>query len=121
MRIEWVLETFSHYIDKSSDVSAALDMCMVAQGGADVYYEFGPHAWDMAAADLIGKNNSISSLFKLSINSLCAVREAGGVTIDPSGGALDIMSRRVLAASSKELADDFSRLLTQYYPAPRDD
>lgn len=77
-------------------------MCMVAQGGADVYYEFGPHAWDMAAADLI-------------------IREAGGVTADPAGGPLDIMSRRVLAASSQELANDFCKLLTQYYPTPRDD
>lgn len=49
------------------------------------------------------------------------VREAGGVTMDPAGGPLDIMSRRVLAASSKELADDFCKLLTQYYPTPRDD
>lgn len=82
--------------------AAALNMCMVAQGGADVYYEFGPHAWDMAAADLI-------------------VREAGGVTVDPAGGPLDIMSRRVLAASSPELAAAFCKLLTQYYPTPRDD
>lgn len=49
------------------------------------------------------------------------VREAGGVTMDPAGGPLDIMSRRVLAASSKEVADDFVKLLTQYYPTPRDD
>lgn len=53
--------------------------------------------------------------------SLSVVREAGGVTMDPAGGPLDIMSRRVLAASSKELADDFCKLLTQYYPTPRDD
>uniref|UniRef100_A0A1B0GN75 Inositol-1-monophosphatase n=1 Tax=Phlebotomus papatasi TaxID=29031 RepID=A0A1B0GN75_PHLPP len=82
--------------------SAALNMCMVAQGAADLNYEFGPHAWDMAAGDLI-------------------VREAGGVTMDPSGGPLDIMSRRVLAASSQELAEDFIKLLTQFYPQPRDD
>lgn len=35
--------------------AAALNMCMVALGGADIYYEFGPHAWDMAAADIIGE------------------------------------------------------------------
>ncbi|GAB0099188.1 Inositol monophosphatase [Sergentomyia squamirostris] len=82
--------------------SAALNMCMVAQGVADLNFEFGPHAWDMAAGDLI-------------------VREAGGVTMDPSGGPLDIMSRRVLAASSREVAEDFIKLLTQFYPQPRDD
>lgn len=46
--------------------SAALNMCMVALGGADVFFEFGIHAWDIAAGDLI-------------------VREAGGVTTDPAG------------------------------------
>ncbi|KAF2349432.1 Inositol monophosphatase-like, partial [Trinorchestia longiramus] len=46
--------------------SAALNMCMVAQGGAEGYYEIGIHAWDTAAAALI-------------------VREAGGVVIDMNG------------------------------------
>lgn len=46
--------------------SAALNMCMVALGGADISFEFGIHAWDIAAGDLI-------------------VREAGGVSIDPAG------------------------------------
>lgn len=49
--------------------SAALNMCMVALGGADVSFEFGIHAWDVAAGDLI-------------------VREAGGVSIDPAGKQL---------------------------------
>ena len=46
--------------------SAALNMCMVAQGGADAYYEFGVHCWDIAAGDVI-------------------LREAGGVTMYPTG------------------------------------
>lgn len=46
--------------------SAALNMAHVAMGGVDGYFEFGIHAWDMAAGDLI-------------------VREAGGVVIDPTG------------------------------------
>lgn len=81
--------------------SAALNMAYVALGGADVNFEFGIHAWDIAAGDLI-------------------VREAGGVVIDPDGGPLDLLSRRVLAASSPELANEFSKLLIQYYPEPRD-
>lgn len=81
--------------------SAALNMAYVALGGADVNFEFGIHAWDIAAGDLI-------------------VREAGGVVIDPSGGPLDLMSRRVLAASSPELASEFSKLIIQFYPEPRD-
>lgn len=81
--------------------SAALNMAYVALGGADANYEFGIHAWDVAAGDLL-------------------VREAGGVVIDPAGGPLDLMSRRVLAASSIEVANDLSKLIAQYYPEPRD-
>lgn len=77
--------------------SAALNMCMVALGGADANFEFGIHIWDYAAGDLI-------------------VREAGGVCIDPAGGKLDLLSRRVLCASSIELAKEISGLLVQYYP-----
>lgn len=82
--------------------SAALNMAMVALGAADANYEFGIHAWDVCAGDLI-------------------VREAGGTVIDPAGGDFDIMSRRVLAAATPELAQAVSKVLTQYYPQPRDD
>ncbi|KAH8327621.1 hypothetical protein KR074_003750 [Drosophila pseudoananassae] len=82
--------------------SAALNMAMVALGAADANYEFGIHAWDVCAGDLI-------------------VREAGGVVIDPCGGEFDIMSRRVLAAATPELAQDIAKELTQFYPLPRDD
>ncbi|ETN59471.1 inositol monophosphatase [Anopheles darlingi] len=81
--------------------SAALNMAMVALGGADFNYEFGIHAWDIAAGDLL-------------------VREAGGVCLDPAGGPLDLMSRRVLCASTQQLADQVVAELTQYYPQPRD-
>ena len=74
----------------------------VAQGGADAYFEYGIHAWDYAAGEFI-------------------VREAGGVSMDPAGGALDLMSRRCLCASSKELAEQIYPQLTQFYPKPRDD
>jgi len=73
--------------------SAALNMCYVARGSAEAYYEYGLHCWDMAAASLI-------------------VLEAGGVVIDPNGNDLDIMSRRVLCASSSEIAKTISGRLT---------
>ena len=41
-------------------------MCTVASGRADAYWEFGIHAWDMAAGELI-------------------VREAGGVVLSTDG------------------------------------
>lgn len=77
--------------------SAALNMCMVALGGADANFEFGIHAWDVAAGDII-------------------VREAGGVCIDPAGGPFDVLSRRVLCASTQELAQEMAENLHQYYP-----
>lgn len=77
--------------------SAALNMSMVALGGADANFEFGIHAWDVAAGDII-------------------VREAGGVCIDPAGGPFDVLSRRVLCASSMELAQSLAKILYQYYP-----
>lgn len=46
--------------------SACMNMATVASGGFDGYFEFGVHAWDMAAGDLI-------------------VREAGGAVFDTSG------------------------------------
>ncbi|XP_023939019.1 inositol monophosphatase 1 [Bicyclus anynana] len=96
-----VLENFKLIVIKGQGVrtvgSAALNMAMVALGGADAYFEFGIHAWDIAAGDII-------------------VREAGGVCIDPAGGAFDILSRRVLCASSMELAQEMSTVLHQYYP-----
>lgn len=104
-------------------------MATLATGGSDCYYEFGQHIWDIAAGDLI-------------------VREAGGVTMvmhiyvsnkniifiiasvltlisriiiqDPAGGPLDLLSRRMLACSTVELARAYSSLLTQYNPEPRD-
>lgn len=81
--------------------SAALNMTMVAMGGADVYFEYGTHIWDIAAGELI-------------------VKEAGGVFIDPCGGDVDRMSRRFLCASTQSLADELSKKLVQYYPLPTD-
>ncbi|XP_029446832.1 inositol monophosphatase 2 isoform X2 [Rhinatrema bivittatum] len=65
--------------------SSTLALCYVASGAADAYYQFGLHCWDLAAATVI-------------------IREAGGTVIDTSGGPLDLMSCRVVAAGTKELA-----------------
>lgn len=72
--------------------SAALNMCHVASGACDAYFEFGIHCWDIAAGSLI-------------------VLEAGGVVMDTETGPLDMMERRVLCASSLELAEAVSKKL----------
>ncbi|KAF7988453.1 hypothetical protein HCN44_001026 [Aphidius gifuensis] len=100
-KMKIVFENFQIFTSKVHGMralgSAALNMCMVALGGADANFEFGIHIWDIAAGDLI-------------------VREAGGVCLDPAGGKLDLLSRRVLCASSIELAKEISVLISQYYP-----
>ncbi|KAM4705684.1 inositol monophosphatase 2 [Rhinophrynus dorsalis] len=72
--------------------SATLALCHIASGSADAYYQYGLHCWDLAAATVI-------------------IREAGGVVIDTSGGPLDLMSCRVVAAGTMELAQSIAQEL----------
>lgn len=106
--------------------TAAVSMCQVATGAADIYYHIGMHCWDIAASALI-------------------VQEAGGVVMDTdglcvmwdgrfqwsstglvtclcvsSGSEFDMMSRRVLAASSATVANRVA-LVIQAFPCQRDD
>lgn len=74
---------------------------MVALGAADAYFEYGVHIWDIAAGELI-------------------ITEAGGVVIDPAGGPIDRLSRRMLCAATPQLAEELSGKLVQFYPTPRD-
>jgi len=79
--------------------SCALNMCFVAMGRCEAYYEgvdqfIGPKPWDMAAAMLI-------------------VREAGGVVIDPLGGELDLCKGRVLAANHQTMGEKISNILQE--------
>ena len=65
--------------------SAALNMCAVARGALDGYWESGMHIWDMAAASVV-------------------LSEAGGVVVSPvEGEEFDFCKRRVIAACSVEL------------------
>ncbi|XP_019730564.1 inositol monophosphatase 1-like [Hippocampus comes] len=70
--------------------SAAINMCLVASGCVEAYYEIGIHVWDIAAGSLI-------------------VSEAGGVLMDVDGGLLDLMSRRVLAANNQSVAEHLAK------------
>ncbi|KAJ8727865.1 hypothetical protein PYW08_016250 [Mythimna loreyi] len=99
-RCKVVFENFKRIVSKGHGLralgSAALNMAMVAMGGADANFEFGIHAWDIAAGDIL-------------------VREAGGVCIDPSGKPLDLLSRRVLCASTPQLAQELVETVEQIY------
>lgn len=78
--------------------SCAMNMCYVAAGRIDLYYEgkdehFGPKPWDMAA-------------------SLVILEEAGGIGLDhETGKPLDICSGRVLAGNTKVLSEKVIKIL----------
>jgi myo-inositol-1(or 4)-monophosphatase len=60
--------------------STALDLCYVAAGRLDGYYERGIWAWDIAAGSLI-------------------LEEAGGKVTDYRGGMLDLEGREIVASN----------------------
>jgi myo-inositol-1(or 4)-monophosphatase len=60
--------------------SAAYDLCCVASGRFDGYWERGPSAWDLAAGSLL-------------------VTEAGGIVSSYNTGPFDLHAREVLAAA----------------------
>lgn len=71
--------------------SAALDMCYVARGVFDLYYEAGVHAWDVAAGCLI-------------------VEEAGGQVMDMYDAPFSLGLRRV-ACGNKTLVEKLNAIL----------
>lgn len=81
--------------------SAAVNMCLVACGAADAYYHMGIHCWDMAGGAAV-------------------VTEAGGVIMDISGGPFDLMSRRLIIASSRAIAERLVKEIKEF-PVGRDD
>jgi myo-inositol-1(or 4)-monophosphatase len=62
--------------------STALDLCYVAAGRLDGYYERGIWAWDIAAGSLI-------------------LEEAGGKVTDYRGGILDLEGREIVASNGR--------------------
>lgn len=78
--------------------SAALNSCYVANSSADLYFEYGIHIWDIAAAVLIAK-------------------EAGCFVFDPVTGEenLNMLDRRVLISASRELAQQVIPLINHVH------
>ena len=78
------LELFGQFAVRTQSIrrlgSAALDLCYVAAGRLDGYYERGVKAWDIAAGMLI-------------------LREAGGKATDYSGHELDLAVGEVVASN----------------------
>eukprot|EP00246_Nothoceros_aenigmaticus_P005346 TRINITY_DN17323_c0_g1_i1.p1 TRINITY_DN17323_c0_g1~~TRINITY_DN17323_c0_g1_i1.p1 ORF type:complete len:165 (-),score=26.10 TRINITY_DN17323_c0_g1_i1:174-632(-) len=81
--------------------SCAMNLCGVACGRLDLFYEIGfGGPWDVAAGVVI-------------------VREAGGRICDPSGAAFDIMSCKVAAANGHLMQDLVEGLSTPFRPVQK--
>lgn len=81
--------------------SAACNICMVATGAAEAYYEYGIHCWDYCAASII-------------------VEEAGGVIVDTNCGPVNLMGRRLIAANNIEVARGISEAIVEDIQLPSD-
>ncbi|XP_056155375.1 inositol monophosphatase 1-like [Lampris incognitus] len=81
--------------------TAATNMCLVASGAVEAFFEIGIHCWDIAAGAVI-------------------VTEAGGVLLDVDGGPFDLMSRRMVSANNKTIADRIIKEI-DIFEAERDD
>ncbi|KAJ0022763.1 hypothetical protein NQD34_014897 [Periophthalmus magnuspinnatus] len=81
--------------------TAATNMCMVARGSVEAFFEIGIHCWDVAAGAVI-------------------VQEAGGVVCDVDGGPFDLMSRRMMCANHADIANRVIKEI-EIFPSDRDD
>ena len=83
---ENALEKFSALTRKARAIrrlgSAAIDLCYVAKGVFDGFWELYLHPWDICAGMLI-------------------VEEAGGIVTDFKGNETDIYTKRILASNKK--------------------
>jgi myo-inositol-1(or 4)-monophosphatase len=72
--------------------AAALDLCMLARGSVDVYYEMNLKAWDVSAGIMI-------------------LTEAGGKVTNKDSQEYDIYSDKFIVASNTHLHDDILGLV----------
>jgi len=76
--------------------SAALDLCSVAAGRTDAFWEFGLKPWDVAAGALM-------------------VEEAGGYVTNMDGKPLDLEGARIVASNGR-LHDQMIATILETYP-----
>jgi len=92
---QWVLECMEAVLPLSRDIrrfgSAALDLCLLAKGSFDLYYEVNLKPWDVAAGILI-------------------LLEAGG-KVSTDTGYTYTLEDRVIVASNSEVHQDFIDIL----------
>jgi len=75
--------------------SAAIDLCYVASGRLEGFYEYGLNPWDVAAGALIVKNS-------------------GGIITDFKGGANYLFGNEIIA-SNRKIYDEFFNIIQKYF------
>lgn len=104
-RMNCVFKNMESLVNKCHGIramgSAAANICAVASGQAEAFYEFGLHCWDICAPGII-------------------LLEAGGCLRDTTGGEFDLLKRRVIAASNSGIADELAKSLPVQLDIPSD-
>lgn len=98
-RLEELVGLFARFLARARAVrrlgSAALDMCYVAAGRLDGFWEEGLNAWDIAGGVLI-------------------IEEAGGRVTDLDGGPFVLRSGRIIASNGL-LHEQMRAVIAEYY------
>jgi myo-inositol-1(or 4)-monophosphatase len=98
-KLERYLKIFKELTEKSHGLrrlgSAAVDMCYVAAGRMEGFYEYGLNPWDVAAGSLI-------------------VRQAGGKVTDFNGGDRYIHGREMLATNG-HIHSELAEIIQRYF------
>ncbi len=89
---EIAAKVFAHAADLRRCGSAALDICYVAAGRTDLFFELRISPWDFAASSLI-------------------LTEAGGVIKTRGGHDIDFKSKYAVAAANPKAFDEFKKLV----------
>jgi myo-inositol-1(or 4)-monophosphatase len=94
--LKWVVERIKKILPRCQDIrrfgSASLDLCYVAEGKVDGYYEINLKPWDVSAGILI-------------------VEEAGGVITNDSGYKYDMFNDECIVASNGNIHCDIVKYL----------
>jgi myo-inositol-1(or 4)-monophosphatase len=100
-RIDDYLRVFMHLMKNTHGLrrigAAAVDLCYLACGRVDAYFEYNLHPWDVAAGGLI-------------------VKEAGGTMSDFSGGHNWLYGREACSTNGL-LKEEFEALIGQHFNA----
>lgn len=92
------MEVFKHFMKHTHGIrrpgSASVDLAWLAAGRFEVFYEYGLHAWDVAAGAFI-------------------VQQAGGQVTDFSGGR-DFLFGKEIVASNQHVHEAFRQVISSY-------